>query len=181
MNKSTLTGLVAGVALASTVGAIGGYRMLGSDPGPAFATVLEIKDVITDSIVPREVCEDVVVTRQQPVKDQHQVIGTVAGALVGGVVGNQIGGGNGKKLATIAGAAAGGYAGNKTQENMQANNTHTTTERNCRTVMDTHSIITGYDVRYQLGDTVGTVRMKQAPGERIPVVDGELVISSPMS
>ncbi len=181
MNKSILTGLVAGVALASAVGAIGGYRMLSSNPGPAFATVLEIKDVISDSTVPREVCEDVVVTRQQPVKDQHQVIGTVAGAILGGVVGNQIGGGSGKKVATVAGAAAGGYAGNKTQENMQANNTYTATERKCRTVMDTHSIITGYDVRYQLGDVEGTVRMKEAPGERIPVVNGELVLSSPKS
>ncbi len=181
MNKSTLTGLVAGVALASTVGAIGGYRLLGNDPGPAFATVLEIKDVVTDSTVPREVCEDVVVTRQQPVRDQHQIIGTVAGAIVGGVVGNQLGGGSGKKLATIAGAAAGGYAGNKTQENIQANDTQTTTERKCHTVMDTHSIITGYDVRYQLGDTEGTLRMKRPPGERIPVVNGELVLNSPES
>lgn len=40
-------------------------------------------------------------------------VGTGIGAVVGGVLGNQIGGGNGKKLATVAGVLLGGYAGNE--------------------------------------------------------------------
>jgi len=36
----------------------------------------------------------------------------VVGALIGGVLGNQIGGGNGKKVATVAGAVAGGAIAN---------------------------------------------------------------------
>lgn len=40
-------------------------------------------------------------------------VGTGVGAVVGGVLGNQIGGGNGKKLATVAGVLLGGYAGNE--------------------------------------------------------------------
>ncbi len=43
--------------------------------------------------------------------------GTIAGAVVGGLLGNQIGGGNGKKLATVAGAVGGGYAGRRIAEN----------------------------------------------------------------
>jgi len=40
-------------------------------------------------------------------------VGTGIGAVVGGVLGNQVGGGNGKKLATVAGVLLGGYAGNE--------------------------------------------------------------------
>jgi uncharacterized protein YcfJ len=46
------------------------------------------------------------------VSDMHP-FGTGIGAVVGGVLGNQVGGGNGKKLATVAGVLLGGYAGNE--------------------------------------------------------------------
>ncbi len=38
---------------------------------------------------------------------------TVLGALIGGAVGNQVGGGDGRKVATVAGAVAGGVIANK--------------------------------------------------------------------
>ena len=57
---------------------------------------------------------------QQPARsyvgDMHPV-GTGVGAVVGGLLGNQIGGGNGKKLATVAGVLLGGYAGNEVAHN----------------------------------------------------------------
>jgi len=56
--------------------------------------------------------------------------------VVGGVLGNQVGGGDGKKLATVGGAIAGGYAGNKIQEGMQDRNTYQETQQKCRTVYD---------------------------------------------
>jgi outer membrane lipoprotein SlyB len=43
---------------------------------------------------------------------QGSGLGAVAGAVVGGALGNQVGGGNGRKLATVAGAIGGGFAGN---------------------------------------------------------------------
>ncbi len=43
-------------------------------------------------------------------------VGVVAGAVLGGVLGNQVGGGNGKKLATVAGAVGGGFAGNEIEK-----------------------------------------------------------------
>ncbi|HEY1148278.1 MAG TPA: glycine zipper 2TM domain-containing protein [Pseudoduganella sp.] len=49
---------------------------------------------------------------QTYVNDMNPV-GTGIGAVIGGVLGNQIGGGNGKKLATVAGVLLGGYAGNE--------------------------------------------------------------------
>ena len=50
------------------------------------------------------------------VNDMHPV-GTGVGAVLGGLVGNQVGGGNGKKLATVAGVLMGGYAGNEIAHN----------------------------------------------------------------
>jgi uncharacterized protein YcfJ len=175
MNKGMLTGLVAGAVLATAAGAIGGYRAL--NPKPKFAEVLEVTEATRNMQVPKEICADVAVTRQRPVQDQNQIMGTVAGAVIGGVVGHQIGGGSGKKIATAAGAVAGGYAGNKTQERMQANDTYTTTERRCHTENETKREVIGYDVRYRLGGKEHRMRMDQRPGERIPVVDGELVLN----
>lgn len=39
-------------------------------------------------------------------------VGAVAGAVVGGLLGNQVGGGDGRKVATVAGAVVGGVVGN---------------------------------------------------------------------
>ena len=53
---------------------------------------------------------------QNYVSDMHPV-GTGIGAVAGGLLGNQVGGGNGKKLATVAGVLLGGYAGNEVAHN----------------------------------------------------------------
>lgn len=48
----------------------------------------------------------------------------------------------------------------------------------CLVVYDTSSIQSGYDVTYELDGMQKVIRMDRAPGERIPVEDGELVVSS---
>lgn len=175
MNKSMLSGIVIGAVVATAGGAIAGYNAL-SDKTPTHADVLNVVELKENERIPREVCEQVAVTRQKPVQDQHQVLGSVAGAVIGGVLGNQVGGGSGKKIATVAGAAAGGYAGNKTQERMQQNNTVTTTEQRCETVYDNKEHTVGYQVEYRIGERTGTVQMDRHPGERIPLQDGELAL-----
>ena len=177
MNKSVLTGMVVGAVAATAGGSFAGFNML-AQKEPAYAEVIHVEEVRTTVQTPRQVCEDVPVTRQKPVQDQHRVVGTVAGAVIGGVLGNQIGSGNGKKIATVAGAAAGGYAGNKVQESMQANSTYTATERRCHTVTDSHENVVGYDVSYRLGDEDGKVRMGHEPGDRIPVENGQLLLGA---
>lgn len=176
MDKSMLTGIGIGVAVAVAGGTLAGYNVIGKQE-PTYADVLNVAEVTKTVQVPREVCEDVPVTRQKPVKDEKRIVGTVAGALIGGVLGNQVGGGSGKKIATVAGAAAGGYAGNKVQQNMQANDTYTEMERRCNTVTESQVKLIGYDVSYQLGDQTGKVRMDRKPGARIPVKDGQLVLT----
>jgi len=176
MNKSMLTGTVLGVAAATAVGGFAGYRMMSE---PDFAEVLSAVAVTEKVETPREECENVVVTRQKPVKDQHKIAGTVIGAVAGGLAGDAIGGGGKNTAAKIAGAAVGGYTGNKVQGNMQANATYQTTERRCNTVVDVSERTVGYDVTYRIGDQTGQVRLDHDPGAAIPVQDGQLLLPVP--
>lgn len=126
---------------------------------------------------PREECSDQLVTRQKPVKDEKQILGTAAGAAVGAVVGHQFGSGKGKDLATVGGAVAGGYAGNRIQHNIQEKSTEQVTERVCKTVYDSRTEETGlYRVRYELDGKQGTVTMDHRPGNSIQIQDGKLVL-----
>nr|WP_154743553.1 glycine zipper 2TM domain-containing protein [Pseudomonas karstica] len=176
VNKSLLVGAVLGAVGVTAGGAVATYSLVNS--GPEYAQVLAVQPVKTQIKTPREVCKDVTVTRQRAVQDQHQIAGTVVGALAGGLLGNQIGGGNGKKLATVAGAVGGGYAGNKVQEGMQNRDTYTTTQTRCNTVNDISDKVVGYDVRYTLDGKEGSVRMDRDPGGEIPVdKEGRLVLS----
>jgi uncharacterized protein YcfJ len=176
LNKSLITGLVAGAVVASAAGAMAGYKML---RGPEFAHVIDVKPVTKTVRTPRQQCHEVQVTQKAATKDPHQITGSVLGAVVGGVLGHQVGGGSGKKIATVAGAAAGGYAGNRVQKGMQDRNTVTSTEQRCETVYDSHQERIGYDVRYMLGKEEGKVRMDRDPGAQIPVRDGKLVLDAP--
>jgi uncharacterized protein YcfJ len=47
----------------------------------------------------------------------------------------------------------------------------------CRTVFDTLQVESGFDVTYELDGVQQVVRMDRDPGPRIPVEDGELVLS----
>ena len=173
MNKSLMIGLAAGALVAAGAGAIAGYKHFSQ---PDYARVVDIKPVEKTIRTPRQVCHDETVTEQAPVKDRKQVAGSVIGAVAGAVVGHQIGDGNGQKIATAAGAVAGGYAGNRVQKHIQDGRTVTSTEQHCETVYDSHVERHGFDVRYQIGDQEGTVRMDHDPGDRIPLRQGRLVL-----
>jgi uncharacterized protein YcfJ len=149
------------------------------DSPSKYAEVLSATPITERVETPREECHDETVTRQKPIKDTHQVAGTVIGAVAGGLLGDQLGGGGKNTGAKIAGAAAGGYAGNKVQEKIQQRATYETTERVCHTQYDTSERTVGYDVSYRLDGETGRVRMDYDPGGAIPVRNGELVLSRP--
>ena len=174
MDRSLLMGLVIGGAVAVGAGAVAGLKLM--NKGPEYAEVLKVTPLTKTIRTPRQDCHDEQVTRQAPVKDEHQVLGTIAGAVIGGVVGHQIGGGTGRDIATVAGAAGGGYAGNRIQKNLQDRDTVTTTQQKCETVYDNSEKTTGYRVRYRLNGKEDTVKMDHDPGPRIPVRDGQLVL-----
>jgi outer membrane lipoprotein SlyB len=86
-------------------------------------------------------------------------VGMIAGGVVGGLLGNQVGGGNGKKIATVAGAVGGGYAGHEIEKRTRSTTT--------------------YEVRVRMEDgRVRTFPYNSQPhwnsGDRIRVVDGYL-------
>lgn len=176
MDRSLLTGLVIGAAVAVGAGAVAGLKLI--NRGPEYAQVLKVTPMTRTIRTPRQECHDEQVNRQAPVKDEHQVLGTIAGAVIGGVIGHQVGGGSGRDIATVAGAAGGGYAGNRIQKNLQDRDTVTATEQRCQTVYDSSEKTIGYHVRYRLNGKEATVQMDHDPGPRIPVRDGRLDLTA---
>lgn len=97
----------------------------------------------------------------QAVQQQAQPngIGVVAGAVLGGLLGNQVGGGDGRKLATVAGAVGGGFAGNEVEKRTRTS--------------------TSYEIRVRMED--GSSRSFSdsgqsgwRSGDRVKVVNGSL-------
>lgn len=145
-----------------------------------YATVIGTEPVreTTQTTVPKEVCEDVVVEERLPEKDGN-VGGTVAGAVIGGLLGNQIGGGSGKKVATAAGAVAGGVVGNQVDKRHVGGKVVTRTEQQCHTEnsVSESSKVTGYNVTYRNADgTTGTMRMASKPGSRVAMGNSDKVV-----
>lgn len=88
-------------------------------------------------------------------------VGAVAGAVIGGVLGNQVGGGNGRKLATVAGAIGGGVAGNAIEKQAQGT--------------------TRYEVRVRMNDgSLRTFTPSANPGvqngDQVKIVDGRITL-----
>ena len=121
-----------------------------------YATVIGTEPVreTTQTSVPREVCEDVVVEERLPERDGN-VGGTVAGAVIGGLLGNQVD----KR-----------HVGGKVV---------TRTERQCHTeqAVSESSRVTGYNVTYRNADgTTGTMRMASKPGDRVALGNTDKVV-----
>jgi uncharacterized protein YcfJ len=127
MNKPILISIVLGSLAATAV--------IGCRPVEPKST--SVATQAKPANVGHEECTDEIVTLARQPRDKDQLGGTAVGAVIGGVLGNQVGHGDGKKLATAAGAVAGGYAGNKIQENAQEKSTYQETRRTCRMVYDT--------------------------------------------
>jgi uncharacterized protein YcfJ len=138
-----------------------------STDAPRYATVVSVQPVKRKVDHKREVCRDERVVHKARPKDDHQIAGTVIGAIAGGVIGNQVGGGRGRDIATVAGAVGGGYAGKKIQQGQQNKNTYTTTERRCREVNEPGEEVVAYDVVYEYLGTTQKVRLDHDPGDRV--------------
>jgi len=178
MDKSMVKGVAVG-GIAMVIVAAGGVTGYQAMTKPKFAEVVSAKEAKQTVTTPRQVCEQVQVQKQAPVKDEHRATGTILGGVAGGLLGSTIGGGTGKTVATVAGAAAGAYGGNQVQKNMQEKDVVASTETRCKTVNDTSEKLLGYDVTYRLDGKEATVRMAFNPGKQIPVRDGKLVLSPP--
>jgi uncharacterized protein YcfJ len=172
MGKLFAVGTIVGAIAVTAGGAVAGYNVISAPHG---AQVVSVRTLTKTTKTPRNVCREEQVTHTRPLKDQHRLLGTGVGAVVGGLLGNQVGGGNGRTIATAAGAVAGGYAGNKIQQKVQQGDTYTATEQQCTTVYDSSETPAGYDVVYVLNGKQHHVHMDHDPGKRIPVKDGQIV------
>ena len=149
MNKTMLTGMLAGVGIA-VAGGVAGFTMLGaSSDTPAEETELAVdaqqapapasrpeaavvaSTPVAETVVVEE-CWDEEVTVQAEPRDEKAIAGTAAGAVIGGALADRLG--DDDDLVTAAGAAAGAFIGRKAQREFQENRTTTTTVRRCAPV-----------------------------------------------
>ncbi|WP_136255315.1 glycine zipper 2TM domain-containing protein [Onishia niordana] len=175
MNKSIVIGTTLSVFGLGGL-AVGAYQVssYSQPPEPVYADILQVEAATRTIETPREVCENVVVNQQAPSRDPNRIIGTAAGAIVGGLLGNQVGGGSGKKIATVAGAVGGGLAGREVQGRIESGQTTTSTRRECHTVTDTRQEQLGYDVEYRVDGQVYSARLDEAPqGNRVLMQNGQ--------
>lgn len=102
----------------------------------------------------------------EPSRNNNNVGGAIAGALIGGVLGHQIGGGSGRDLATAGGAVAGAAIGS----NAGNNNTGGSYARDVQRCETTANNTPEYwDVTYTYRGVVHHVQMSSAPGPTIAV------------
>ncbi|MFA6312670.1 MAG: beta/gamma crystallin-related protein [Sterolibacterium sp.] len=100
-----------------------------------------------------------------PARNNPNVGGAIAGALIGGVLGHQVGGGRGQDLATAGGAVAGGLIGSKAGQS--SGGTTTRDVRRCEDV--TGSTPAYWDVTYDYRGVQHQVQMSAPPGRTIAV------------
>lgn len=147
---------------------------LWAEPGaPTLASIVSSKPIIVAGQT-REVCEERTVTHQAPTKDENQIAGTAAGAVIGGLLGNQVGGGNGKKAATALSAIAGGLIGKSAQANHQQQQTYQTVEQVCNNIREPDQT-TGYEVTINVEGQERRIGMSYKPKSALPVLDGEVI------
>jgi outer membrane lipoprotein SlyB len=97
--------------------------------------------------------------REIKTRAQGSGLGAAGGAVIGGLLGNQIGGGDGRKLATVVGAVGGAVVGNQVEGNMKATRS--------------------YEIRVRLDDGTSRTFTRDSldgysTGDRVKVVDGQL-------
>ncbi|NHZ42006.1 glycine zipper 2TM domain-containing protein [Massilia aquatica] len=104
-------------------------------------------------------CGNIESVREVTQRAQGSGLGAAGGAVLGGLLGNQVGGGNGRKLATVAGAVGGAVVGNQVEGNLKATRS--------------------YEIRVRLDDGGARTFHQQSAagwrtGDRVKVVNGTL-------
>ena len=126
--------------------------------------------------VPRNECTNQWITEPQPVASSRNYGGLALGGIAGAVLGNQVGGGRGRQAATAVGAVVGALAGEHlANQNSfgggypQAAPLQQREVQSCRTVNDTQSRLTGYQVEYEYRGQVYSTVTRENPGRTLPV------------
>jgi uncharacterized protein YcfJ len=149
MNNTALAGIIVGAVVVAAAGAI--VANSGINPLQKYASVVAVEPAFDVTRTPRQVCgEEAALARSASLG--------VADA------------------APSAPAPAPAEA-SQAKPVTEGAETGADSEADCLVVYDTRSVQAGYDVTYELDGTRKVVRMDRDPGERIPVEDGELVLT----
>jgi uncharacterized protein YcfJ len=159
MNNTVLAGLIVGAVVIAAGSAIAVNS--GFNPLQKYADVVNVEPAYDTTRVPRRVCgEEMELAKQAAAAAATPGAPQPAGAAAGAPEAPP----PAPAAEEESGEAPEGEAGEASAEE-------------CLTVFDTESIQAGFDVTYELDGVQKMVRMDRDPGERIPVEDGELVLS----
>jgi uncharacterized protein YcfJ len=149
MNNTVLAGIIVGAVVVAAAGGIAASS--GYNPLQKYATVVAVEPAFNTTRTPRQVCGDEATLAQASVDGAAAAQATPASAPPPA-----------QPLAAkpAKDAAASAEA-----------------PEDCVVVYDTRSVQAGYDVTYELDGTQEVIRMDRDPGTRIPVEDGELILS----
>ena len=141
---------LAGIIVGAVVLAAAGSIFAKSDYNPLhkYATVVSVEPAFNTTRTPRQVCGDEATLAQAPTTGENPTAPTAEQPKAAAAA-----------KPSDAAAAKGAEAGP------------------CVVVYDTSSVQSGYDVTYELDGIQKVVRMDRNPGTRIPVEDGELVLT----
>lgn len=127
--------------------------------------------------VPRQECSSHWVTESMPAQagggNAVQEYGpALIGGAAGAALGRQVGKGSGRDVATVLGAVVGAYAGDRYAHADRYGPAPQPVQREvrqCRTVYDTQSRLTGYRVDYDYRGQVHQAVLPQHPGSHLQV------------
>jgi uncharacterized protein YcfJ len=154
MNNTVLAGIIVGGVVLAAAGSI--LASSGYNPLQTYATVVSVEPAFDTTRTPRQVCGDEAALAQATMTADAAAPAAPTTAPAPAQA----------EKPEPAAAAKPGVAG------------EADASAECVVVFDTRSEQAGFDVTYELDGAQKVVRMERDPGKRIPVEDGELVLSS---
>ena len=154
MNNTVLAGIIVGGVVLAAAGSI--LASSGYNPLQTYATVVSVEPAFDTTRTPRQVCGDEAALAQATMTADAAATAAPTTAPAPAQA----------EKPEPAAAAKPGEAG------------EADASAECVVVFDTRSEQAGFDVTYELDGAQKVVRMERDPGKRIPVEDGELVLSS---
>jgi uncharacterized protein YcfJ len=150
MNNTVLAGIIVGGVVLAAAGSI--VASSGYNPFQEYATVVSVEPAFDTTRTPRQLCGD------EAALAQASMMGDTA--------------------ATTAPTPPPASEPAKPEKAPpKAGSAEADTSAECIVVYDTSSVQAGFDVTYELDGAQKVVRMDRDPGKRIPVEDGELILS----
>lgn len=125
--------------------------------------VISSTPIITQVVVPKQVCT----TQTVQTQGQNTGLGGVTGMAVGAAIGNRFGKGDGRTGATLLGAVGGAIIGNQIETNNSAPQTQNVQQ--CYTENQYENRTSGYNVVYEYAGFKYSVQLSNDPGRYIPL------------